>query len=521
VFSRAAERPFANSLSTDVYRLMPNYTDVNTFAERGWLTLNFAPIGNETRYHSAGDDLAALNRATLQHMGDQALAVARELGTGTPSPAGDRIFMDVAGRLLVTLPLPVGIVLLLALLASFALVTIRSGGAARSLTVAVGTLVGSALLCWASLALIGAVRHGMFWRAHPAWTTLGAYACVLLVASVLLATVGKRLSASQLRPAAWLLFLAAGGIILLFAPGGIVFFLFPPLLILAGLVASRWWKPAGLAGSVAAILLLFLTWGAMLALLEELLNPGPMWVFAPLGALLLLPAVIEAKPLIDAARLRGAAVAAGGSALLLWSAAAAAPAYSADRQQRFVIEHVTDARSGKAQWSVLNGKTPLPAAFDRGRAWSWGKLPYANPERWLATAPALPDLRAPAFERVSIMRNGNERTITLRLRTAGAERVALIAPADARIRGAGIPGAVRAIDAAAEAGRYTLSCSGRSCDGMELVIVQGTIAPTVFTLVGARSGLPPSAQPLVTARPEHARPQYGPDQTVVFTRVRI
>ena len=55
VFANAVDRPVANSLSTDVYRLMPNYTDVNTFSERGWLTLNLAPIGNETRYHSAGD----------------------------------------------------------------------------------------------------------------------------------------------------------------------------------------------------------------------------------------------------------------------------------------------------------------------------------------------------------------------------------------------------------------------------------------------------------------------------------
>ncbi|MGN6847851.1 MAG: M20/M25/M40 family metallo-hydrolase, partial [Sphingomicrobium sp.] len=54
IFDTAVEHPVANSLSTDVYRLMPNYTDVNSFAERGWLTLNFAPIGNETRYHSPG-----------------------------------------------------------------------------------------------------------------------------------------------------------------------------------------------------------------------------------------------------------------------------------------------------------------------------------------------------------------------------------------------------------------------------------------------------------------------------------
>src|SRR5207237_1483264 len=117
VFAAAVKHPIANSLSTDVYRLLPNYTDVNSFSERGWLTLNLAPIGNETRYHSPGDDVAALDRATLQHMGDQTLALALALANG-PSRAGtgDRIFMDLAGTTLITLPLIAGVVLLLALL---------------------------------------------------------------------------------------------------------------------------------------------------------------------------------------------------------------------------------------------------------------------------------------------------------------------------------------------------------------------------------------------------------------------
>src|SRR4029453_3720590 len=34
VFSGTVARPVANSLSTDVYRQMPNYTDVNSFADR-------------------------------------------------------------------------------------------------------------------------------------------------------------------------------------------------------------------------------------------------------------------------------------------------------------------------------------------------------------------------------------------------------------------------------------------------------------------------------------------------------
>ena len=75
LYRAAAARPVANSLSTDLYRLIPNSTDVTVFAERPWTILNFAVIGNETRYHSAGDTLAALDRRSLQHMGEQALAV--------------------------------------------------------------------------------------------------------------------------------------------------------------------------------------------------------------------------------------------------------------------------------------------------------------------------------------------------------------------------------------------------------------------------------------------------------------
>ena len=68
--------------------------------------------------------------------------------------------------------------------------------------------------------------------------------------------------------------MAFGTVIGLFAPGGIVFFLFPPMLVGAAMVAGRWWGPAETIGSAAAILFLYLTWGAMLGLLEELLDGG-------------------------------------------------------------------------------------------------------------------------------------------------------------------------------------------------------------------------------------------------------
>ena len=515
VFAAAVKRPVANSLSTDVYRLLPNYTDVNSFAERGWLTLNLAPIGNETRYHSPGDDLAALDPATLQHMGDQTLALTDALARGTPQArSGDRIFMDVAGRALVSLPLIAGAVLLIALLLGFAAVSLARGGWARSAAVVLGTIIGSAAAAWLALAIIGAFRHGMFWRAHPLWTHLATYASVILVALFLIATIGRGVQLRQLRATWWLIYLVIGALIGLVAPGGIIFFLFPPLIALIGIVAARWRRPAEVIGSLAAILVFYLTWGAMLGLLEELLNGGPMWLFAPLGALLILPVLIEAKPLIDGADKSGVVVA-GALALLGWAAAAAAPAYSADRQQRFVIEHVTDASTGKASWSVINDGAPLPQAF--GKDWRRGKLGFSERPRWLAAAPADPSAKAPDVQLVSQVQSGNERTVLLRLVANGNEHIGIVAPDDSNIRAAGVAGFVRPIDQS-EDGKYYLDCFGRSCDGATLQLVVGQLKPLKLLIVGSRAPLPASAAPLLAARPQFARPQYNRDESIVFTR---
>jgi hypothetical protein len=518
LYRRTVAHPVANSLSTDVYRLLPNYTDVNTFEKRGWLTLNIAPIGNETRYHSPGDDVAALDPRTVQHMGDQTLALTRSLASGrAPTSGGETIFMDVAGRLLVALPLIVGVGLLVALLVGFAFLAWKRARILRGTAVALGTLVLSGALSWVALALIGAVRHGMFWRAYPVWTHLAVYASVMLAAVALIATLGGRLDRTQLRAGFWLVYLLLGAGIGILAPGGIIFFLFPPLVALLGMLLRRYWPAAETVGAWVAILILYLTWGAMLALLEELLNGGPMWLFAPLGALLILPVLIEARPLIAGAGPRRGAAVAGTLALLGWAAAAAAPAYSADRQQRFVIEHITDLTQGKAFWTVINDRAPLPAV--PGEDWRYGKLEHSDRERWLGAAPVIPGLRPPTIEVLENRQTPAGRVIVLRLHPNGAQSVGVLGSKDADIRTAGTAGFIRPIDRSTESQKYYVVCHGRSCDGMILQLVTGVRQNMAFTLVGSRPGLPPSAAPLLAARPKYARPQYTPDQTVTISRV--
>jgi hypothetical protein len=518
LYHAAVKHPVANSLSTDVYRLLPNYTDVNSFAERGWLTLNLAPIGNESRYHSPGDNVAALDPATLQHMGDQTLALAQALAGGAPKTSdGDKIFMDVTGRGLITMPLVVGAGLLIGLILAFAILSVRGGGMLPGLAVSAGTFVGSGILAWLALTAVGAVRQGMFWRAEPIWTHLATYASTMFVALLLLATVGRSVELRQLRRTYWLLFLVVGGMIGLFAPGGIIFFIFPPLIALAGILLARRWRIEGIGAGIA-IAALYLTWGAMLGLLGELLDNGPMWVFAPLGSLLLLPVLIEAKPLVERCGIRSASSIACVLALVGWGAALAAPAYSADRQQRFVIEHVTDAAARKSWWSILNDGAPLPRKF--GPGWRRGELPFSDRKRWLLPAPVDPNANAPAAELVSDIRAGNERTLTIRLVANGNEDFAMIAPADAKIRSAGAPGFVRPVDPNLE-GKYTIGCSGRSCDGAVLQLTVDQPNPVKFILLGSRAPLPPSAAPLLAARPKFARPQYNRDESIVFTVERL
>lgn len=512
-FARAVDRPFANSLATDFYRQLPNYTDVNSFSERGWTTLNFAMIGNETRYHSAGDNLAALDLRSLQHMGDQTLAVAIELSTATPAGAGTMLFADVAGRQLVAIPQWLGFGLLGLLVIGFAWTSFRAGGVWCGLGVFFASFIAAAIVAWIGMALIGLARPGSFWRAYPLWTHLAVYACGLLAAVAALGFLGRRLTVSQLRASYWLGFLLFGVAVFFIAPGGVIYFLLPPLVALAGILLKQ-----ARIGAIIAAILLWLTFGEVLALLGELLNNGPMFIFAPLAMIIAMPWLIECKPLLDTNGSGRAMTASAALMLVGWAAAAAAPAYSADREQRFVIQHATNAVTGRAYWSVLNDGAPLPKHYGNVGGWRWDKLPYVDKSRWIAPAAALADIPPPKLEVISNSANGRTRTVTFKIQPNGAESVTLVGTKDAQILSAGSDGFVRPI-APDTKGEYYLQCFGRSCDGATMQFTTKVHQRMGFTLIASRRGLPATAAALVEQRPEFARPQYSPDATITIARV--
>lgn len=69
--------PAGTSLANAVYDLMPNDTDFSVFKQAGYKGLNFAFIGGVQNYHTRLDTADAVDPGTMQHHGDNMLAVVR------------------------------------------------------------------------------------------------------------------------------------------------------------------------------------------------------------------------------------------------------------------------------------------------------------------------------------------------------------------------------------------------------------------------------------------------------------
>src|SRR5690606_34312805 len=94
-------RPMTGSAFAAVYRTMPNDTDLTVFRAHGLAGLNFAFLGGGRRYHTPLDDLAHADPGSMQHHGEQMLALTRALANGPPvdtSPDRCALFFDVLGR---------------------------------------------------------------------------------------------------------------------------------------------------------------------------------------------------------------------------------------------------------------------------------------------------------------------------------------------------------------------------------------------------------------------------------------
>ncbi len=106
-FARLAPYPHANSLISQLARLLPNDTDASLFVRAGYAVLAFAFVEGFENYHKATDSPQNLDLGSLAHCGSLALNLARGFGQmqQLPASASDAVYFEVFGRALVHYPL--------------------------------------------------------------------------------------------------------------------------------------------------------------------------------------------------------------------------------------------------------------------------------------------------------------------------------------------------------------------------------------------------------------------------------
>ncbi|WP_433344809.1 M28 family peptidase [Micromonospora sp. CA-111912] len=380
VFGRAAPHPVGTSFAVEIYRALPNDTDFTAFLDRaGFVGLNSAYIDGGAIYHTPLDTPAAMDRASLQQHGDNALGLAREFGRAdlTDLRSGhDATYFPVPGGLVrypgwLVLPLALAALVAVAALGWLARRRGRTtyGRLAAGFGLALAPIVAAPLAAQLLWAGITAVRPGYAELLDPYRPTWYRLAVVALAAAILVAWYA--LTRRRVGPTALAIgglgWLAVLGVVLaLLVPGGAYLTTLPALAgALAGLVAlgtridGPWPVVAvTLAGAVAVVILL-----PTVVLLFPALGMamgGVAALFAVLLGLAALPVVDLLHPEAGgqrgmvAARARRAgalpAVAAGLAAAVFAGVGLSVDRFDAAHPVPTHLMYALDAGTGQARW---------------------------------------------------------------------------------------------------------------------------------------------------------------------------
>jgi hypothetical protein len=504
LYAHSVPRFATSSLYGEIYKFLPNDTDLTPFLHAGIPGYNFALVGNEAHYHTALDRRANIDPRSLQQHGDNALELATTLANAdfAALKSGDAIYLDILGRWLPRLPvswaLPLSI-LVFVVIALAGFYTRRERREIRrpwlALLMPPVFLAGSVGigfgLHWIAAAISG---HAQPAYADPLWLRLslafGVFAVALLV------------SRGAGAVASWLWFAALAIACAIFAPGVTPYFLFPALVAAPLLLATV--HGGRTAAVFVAALAAMVIWLSLCALTEPLLgiDTHPLFtVTAAFGLMTLLPLLGKARegwglPLaLCVVAALGCAVTAGFQ-----------PAFTSAKPQRLDIRY---AEQGGKAWWLASPVVHLPSSLRAAAAFS------AQPQRLIEMAYAAPAgaTRNPA-PGAQVRRHGDDVIVDLH---ALGDGVMLLVPEEAKLQSVTLNG----ITVPAPQRRVSIVCATPDCGTAQMTLKLGSSAATTLTLLSLKQGLPPDGAKLLKARPATAVASQGGDQTVLATTVAI
>ena len=503
LYARGVRRYATSSLYGEIYKYLPNDTDMTPVLAAGIPGYNFAFIGNVAHYHTPLDRRENLDPRSLQQQGDSALALADELAHADyrTLKGEDAVYLDVLQRWLPRLAqhqaLPAAIMV-------FLMTALAGYLSARERRISAQPLLAGLMppLLLAGALGIGFVLHGLAaWIAgesdpsfaHPLALRLSLASGVFAVALLAAQRAGAI--------ACWLWFSAFAIAAAIWAPGLSPYFLFPslvaaPLLLLTARIGRS------VAVFIAALPAL-LVWLGLNAGGEAImgLKMHPLFCLtAAFGLLALLPLL---RP---ATQWRWAAGASLLLAVVLAVAAGLQPAFSDRAPERLNLRYVE--QDGKAWW-LADPVARLPKELKAAAHFS------DRPEQRVQFGYAAPagEAQFPAPS-AAVHRSGD--TVTLNLNAAG-DGMVLLVPKEAGLKAVKLGG----VTTPAYGRRVAIACATPDCGSAQMVLELSSAAPVKLTLFAHRRGLPPQGAALLKARPSWAVPSQSGDATLLASTVTV
>ena len=504
-----ARLPLTNSMAVDIYRRMPNGTDVTEYLSLGIDALNFSMIGRYSDYHTRDDTVANLDPRSLFHNGASAMAVVdRLLDAGEAQATEAEVIYGDALRL-VLLKVPASVALpLVALAPALSLVAafrVRARALWRALALPpIAIVLALALAMGVSVAVTGLRPESAPGTAHP-WALRGLQHAAALLGAV--ATSAWLFRPEQARAhlwsaAAWTFGLGALGSV--FLPGLAFPFVFPALVALLALAFEALRRPglatAALVTSVALHAALFLPAAAVAEAALFVESAGPFVLPVVLLWLWLHPALLGAKP-----PGRAAVSALAATTVVFTAAALLVPAYSAAQPLGRNIVHVEGDRLDASEYRT-SAADPLPEG--------WGRLFGFARQGGVFRADAPPTgIPRPDVAITANRVEGAERIVGLRIRAPGTDRLVVRTTGEDRpviravsLGGADVEGRTRQ--------RFALRVHGRGAGAADLVLRldAAETGPVEFSVTDVRYGLAGEGRAIDRARPPWTGPQHDGDQ---------
>ena len=537
----------ATSLSVTVYRLLPNDTDLSEMSVLEKPAMNFAFIGGVQRYHTAEDDPAHLNLGSMQHHGEQALALARAFADGPlPRPlTGDAAFFDFPLVGLIVYPIGWSIAIALAglllVVAAIVLGRVREERWVRGIAIGAGAFVGALVvalvlnLCLSfaisRLHAVGAIGGAPEWSA--VYGAAYSFVCVAVVLGAWF--LARRYAGAISLQLGGLVVLAIITVALAAMVAGVSFLFAWPLLFaaIAALLAAMGggrarasrivaWVSASvtlimLAPTIHAMVIVALGLDQTGTALLSLLAVIALWLVALLLDELGTPS--SWRPSLVAAGIAGVLLLAG---LVTVRTNAKHPAGS-------TFAYVIDADSLRG-WLAGSGTTPGVRDWVRREfAASASASASVSPPAWLLRSfdsrrvkPApMGAFVAPTVTLLSDSATPAGRVVNLRVRADTGTLVVSMA-ADSGIVAAAVDG--RPVDRSryrARSARWTLDYVAPTDSGFTLRLQLAPQAAPTLQILARRPGIPPLNGLSVPARPPGVLPIQAGDQSIVFKRARL